>query len=197
VGADRSLRQDESEESLMSKSMITRLFVGSLLALIGSVVLLVVALGMAFAQDIFIMSGPDVVGIRSGPFAWAMIALAGPAVLVILGAALAQFVAWILAVLNAAGLPDKTWLIILLVTGLLSFGLVGMVVYVIAAPDTKPIPPQRPALRPPQSPGPLPPVIGPPVPTAAESRNSERFEAPAGAGGMEALAGTSPTMEQR
>jgi hypothetical protein len=181
----------------MSKVMITRLFVGSLLALIGGVALLVVALGLAFALDIFIMSGPDVVGIRSGPFAWTMIALAGLAVLVIIGAALAQFVAWILAVMNAAGLPDKTWLIVLLATGLLSFGLVGMVVYVIAAPDTQPAPPQRPpAPRLPQSTAPMPAGIGPFVPSVAGSRTGDRFDTPAGAVHTEALAGTSHMTER-
>jgi hypothetical protein len=38
-------------------------------------------------------------------------------------------------VLNTAALPDKTWMIILLVTGLLSFGFLGMIAYVVAGPD--------------------------------------------------------------
>jgi hypothetical protein len=180
----------------MSKATITKLFIGTLLALVGGVALLVVALGLAFAQDIFIMSGPDVVGIRSGPFAWALIALAGLAVLVIVGAAIAQFVAWILAVLNAAGLADKTWLIVLLVTGLLSFGLVGMVVYVIAAPDGQPGPPQRPpAPRPPQSAAPMP-AGGRSPSMAAGPSTSDQFDPLARAGGTEALAGTSPMAER-
>ena len=60
--------------------------------------------------------------------------------LVVIGAAVAQFVAWVGAVLNTAQLPDKTWFVVLLVTGLLSFGFIAMIVYVIAGPDS-----QRPA----------------------------------------------------
>jgi hypothetical protein len=47
---------------------------------------------------------------------------------------LVQFVAWIGAVLDAARLPNPTLLVVLLVTGLLSFGLVGMIVYLVLAP---------------------------------------------------------------
>ena len=50
-------------------------------------------------------------------------------------AAVTQFVAWVGAVINAAQLKDKTWFIILLVTGLLSFGFIAMIIYLIAGPD--------------------------------------------------------------
>ena len=39
------------------------------------------------------------------------------------------------ALLNTAQLEDKTWFIVLLVLGLLSFGLVAMIAYVIGGPD--------------------------------------------------------------
>ena len=65
----------------------------------------------------------------------ALIALAALAVVVMIGAAIAQFVAWLGAVLNTSRLEDKTWFIVLLVTGLLSFGFVAMIVYLIAGPD--------------------------------------------------------------
>jgi hypothetical protein len=64
-----------------------------------------------------------------------MVALAVLAVLVLIGAAIAQFVAWLGAVLNTSRLQDKTWFVILLVTGLLSFGFIAMIVYVVAGPD--------------------------------------------------------------
>ena len=54
--------------------------------------------------------------------------------LVMVGAAIAQFVAWVAAVANTAGLPDNTWFVILLVTGLFSFGFVAMIVYLVAGP---------------------------------------------------------------
>jgi len=131
----------------MSKSTITKTFVGSLVALAAGLVLLVVAGGMAYVNGNFIMDGADVVGVRSAPGGWVLILLAGVGLLAMLGALLAQFVAWIGAVINTAQLPDKAWFIVLLVCGLLSFGFVAMVIYLIAGPDDEPrpmspIPPQ-------------------------------------------------------
>jgi amino acid transporter len=130
----------------VSKRTITRTFVGSLIALAAGLVLLVVAGGVAYAQGSFVMNGPDVVGVRSTPLGWSMVALAGIAALVMLGAMVAQFVAWIGAVINTARLPDKTWFILLLVPGLLSFGFIVMIVYLVAGPaDPQPM---TPAVRP-------------------------------------------------
>ena len=57
------------------------------------------------------------------------------------------FVAWIGALVRTVELTDKTWFVVLLVTGLLGVGLVGMIVYLIAAkePDDGTPQPQRPA----------------------------------------------------
>lgn len=121
----------------MDKRTITRLFVGSLIALAGGLVLGLVAVALAYASGAFEMDGPDVVGVHATPFGWAMLAVGVLAVFVVIGAAIAQFVAWIAAVLNTAQLPDKTWFAVLLVTGLLSFGFIAMVAYVIAGPDSR------------------------------------------------------------
>ena len=94
----------------MRKAMITKAFVGSLVGSAGAVVLFLVAGGLAVWNDSLIMNGPDVVGIRPDPFGWVMIGLAGMAVLVMVGAAVGLFIAWIGAVLNTANLADKTWL---------------------------------------------------------------------------------------
>jgi hypothetical protein len=122
----------------VSKRTVTRTFVGSLVALAAGLVLLVGASSLAYTQGSFIMDGPDVVGVRSTPFGWSMVALAAVAVLTMLGALVAQFVAWIGAVINTARLADKTWFIVLLVLGVLSFGFVAMVIYVAAGPDDPP-----------------------------------------------------------
>jgi hypothetical protein len=135
----------------VDKRLITRLFVGSWVAIAGGVVLLLVAGGLAYANDAFVMDGPDVVGVRSTPWGWVLIALAALGALIVIGAAIVQFVAWIGAVINASQLPDKTWFVVLLVTGLLSFGLIGMIIYLIAAPDSeRPAPPRQ---QPTQFPG--------------------------------------------
>lgn len=119
----------------MSKSTITRTFVASLVALVSGLVLLVVAGGLAYANGNFVMDGPDVVGVRSTPSGWALILLAAVGMFTTIGAVIAQFVAWIAAVVNTARLPDKTWFIVLLVCGLFSFGFVATLVYLIAGPS--------------------------------------------------------------
>jgi hypothetical protein len=124
----------------MHKTLIRRLFVGSLIALAGGLVLLAVAGGLAYANSSLVKSGPDVTGIHATALGWVMIGLAGVAILVLVAAAITQFVAWVGAVINTAQLQDKTWFIVLLVTGLLSFGFIAMVVYLIAGPeDPQPI----------------------------------------------------------
>lgn len=119
----------------MSKSSVTKLFVGSLIAVIGGLVILLAGVWLAFANSTFVMSGPDVTGIESSPFAWSMVGLAIIGMIAMIGGAIGQFVAWIGAVINTAYLEDKTWFVVLLVLGLLSFGFVAMLVYVIAGPD--------------------------------------------------------------
>ncbi len=119
----------------MTKSTVTKIFIGSLFAIAGGVVLLVAGLFLAFVNGTFIMRGPDVVGIHPSAFTWSMAGLAVVGILAVVGGALAQFVAWIGAVLNTSRLEDKTWFIVLLVLGLLSFGFIAMVVYLVAGPD--------------------------------------------------------------
>jgi uncharacterized membrane protein YedE/YeeE len=81
------------------------------------------------------MTGPDVTGVNSTALSWSMVALVVVGALAMLGGAIGQFVAWIGAVLNTSHLEDKTWFILLLVLGLLSFGFIAMLVYVIGGPD--------------------------------------------------------------
>ena len=45
---------------------------------------------------------------------------------------------WVGAVVNTAGLKDKTWFTILLVKGLLSLGFIAMIIYLIAGPGDPP-----------------------------------------------------------
>jgi hypothetical protein len=119
----------------MHKTLIRKLFVGSLIALAGGLVLLAVAGGLAIANSSLVKNGPDVTGIHATALGWVMIGLAGVAILVLVAAAITQFVAWVGAVINTAQLEDKTWFIVLLVTGLLSFGFIAMIVYLIAGPE--------------------------------------------------------------
>lgn len=124
----------------MTKPTVTRVFVGSLLALFGGLILMFAAMWAAYANGALIMNGPDVTGVESTFFGWSMVALAILGCIAVMGGAIGQFVAWIGAVLNTSRLEDKTWFVVLLVLGLLSFGFIAMIAYVIAGPDgTKPV----------------------------------------------------------
>jgi hypothetical protein len=119
----------------MSKQAITRVFVGSLLAIGGGLVLSVLAGILAFAGGSLVYNGPDVVGMQETAFGWAMVTVAALGGLVMVAGAIGQFVAWIGAVLNTARLQDRVWFVVLLILGLFSFGFIAMLAYVIAGPD--------------------------------------------------------------
>lgn len=119
----------------MSKSSVTRLFVGSIVAVLAGLILSFGAVLFAYSSDSLILEGPDVVGIASTGQAWAAVLIVAIAVLGIVAGAVGGLVAWIGALLNTAQLEDKTWFVLLLVLGLFSFGLIAMIAYVIAGPD--------------------------------------------------------------
>jgi hypothetical protein len=131
----------------MTKSTVTRLFVGGIVAVVAGLFLLVASALIALFSGAFVVEGADVVGINATPQAWAFVLLGLIGVLALIGGSIVGLVAWIGALLNTAQLPDKTWFVLLLVLGLLSFGLVAMLAYVIAGPDsTRPVaaPPAQP-----------------------------------------------------
>jgi hypothetical protein len=119
----------------MTKSLVVKLFWGSLIGLVAGFILMGITFALAINNDIFIMSGPDVTGIKSGVLPWILLGLCALAMLLLLFAAVTHFVAWIGAVLNTAQLPDKTWFVVLLVVGLLGLVFIATVAYVIAGPD--------------------------------------------------------------
>jgi hypothetical protein len=119
----------------MTKSSIVKLFWGSLIGLIAALVLTGITFAVAISNEIFVMTGPDVTGIKPGALSWTLLGLVLLAMLILLLAAVAQFVAWIAAVLNTASLPDKTWFVVLLVVGLFGLFFIATVAYVIAGPD--------------------------------------------------------------
>ena len=127
----------------MSKLTVTRLFVSGVVAVIAGVVAAVFFVFWAFASGGFVVSGQDVVGLNGTGFTWTLIGLIVASGFVILGGIIAGVVAWIGALLNTVQLPDKTWFVLLLVLGLLSFGFFAMIAYVIAGPDGTRLEPAR------------------------------------------------------
>ena len=129
----------------MSKPTITRLFLGSIAAVVAGCVLGFIVVIAAYAGGAFVMDGPDVAGIQSTPFAAAMVVLLLASLLALVAGGIAGLVAWIGALLNTAQLDSKAWFLILLGLGVWNFGIVAMLVYVIAGPDGTPVSSQRPA----------------------------------------------------
>ena len=119
----------------MAKSLITRLFVGSIVAVVAGFVLGLLAVIVAYNGGAFVMTGSDVSGIHSTPFAVSMVVLALAGIVAIIGGAITGLVSWIGALINTAGLDDKTWFVLVLVLGLFSMGFIAMIAYVIAGPD--------------------------------------------------------------
>lgn len=119
----------------MSRRTISQIFVWTLVAMIAGLVLLAGALLALVTNDAFIMDGSNVVGFRSGAFGWTGVGVGVAGALLVVGGAIGQFVAWIGALVRTVESPDKTWFVVLLVTGLLGMGLVGMIIYLIAAKE--------------------------------------------------------------
>jgi len=127
----------------MSKSVISKLFVGGIVATVAGILLAAGAFLWALTAGVFVWDGSDIVGVTGTGAVGGLIAAGVIAVLAMAGGAIAGLVAWIGALINTAALDDKMWFVLLLVLGLLSFGLIAMIVYIIAGPDSTTVQPQR------------------------------------------------------
>jgi hypothetical protein len=118
----------------MSKTTITRLFFGAIVALAVGLVVGLVTVVAAIAGGVITIGGPTVVTVDGEVFAgslpWLLIAA-----LLFVGGEIAALASWIGALFNTWQLDDKTWFVALLVLGLFSFGWVAMAAYVFAGPD--------------------------------------------------------------
>jgi hypothetical protein len=119
----------------MSKRTIDRLFAGSLAALLVGVVLVLVTVAAFLCTATWTTSGTQVTQFEVDQgITWTIwFAVAGGIIAAVGG--LGQLVAWIGALVNTARLEDKLWFIVLLVTGIFSFGFIAMLVYVLIGPD--------------------------------------------------------------
>jgi hypothetical protein len=120
---------------MMSKSSITRLFAAAIAAVVLGLTIGIVGVVAALANGAVVIRGSEVVTLNGGPFAWAIAALI-VASLVLAAGTLAAIASWVGALLNTSRLDDKTWFVLLLVTGLVSLGWVAMVAYIFAGPDS-------------------------------------------------------------
>ena len=119
----------------MSKRSVTRLFVGAAVAVVAGVVLGVAALWAALASDAIDLGGSSYIDVNGGSGAWTALGLVILGSLAILGGTVAALVSWLAALINTWQLDDKMWFASLLALGLLGFGVIAMIAYVVVGPD--------------------------------------------------------------
>jgi hypothetical protein len=119
----------------MSKSTVTRLFIGSVLAAGTGTIVAILAVWTAIANDVFVMSGQDIVAIQGSVLSWVLLGLGIVGGLAVAGGLIGGLVSWIGALLNTSQLESKTWFLALLVLGIFNFGFFAMIAYLIVGPD--------------------------------------------------------------
>jgi len=119
----------------MSKTTVTRLFIGSAIAAAAGAIVAIASVWLAIANDVFVMNGPDVVGIQASALAWILLALGIVGGVALAGGLIGGLVSWIGALLNTSQLDSKAWFIALLLLGIFNFGIFAMIAYVVAGPD--------------------------------------------------------------
>ena len=100
----------------MFKATVTRLFIGSLIALAAGATVLILAIALAIANNVFVMDGNDIAAIQGGALATALLGVAFLGALTAAGGVIAGVIAWIGAVLNTWQLESKAWFVALVLT---------------------------------------------------------------------------------
>ena len=119
----------------MPKRTVARLFVGAVVACGVGLILGIASLSAALATDAIDVGGDHVVDVNGGSGAWTALGLVIVGSLAILAGTIAAVISWIGALLNTWQLEDRLWFASLLALGLLGFGVVAMIAYVVAGPD--------------------------------------------------------------
>jgi hypothetical protein len=132
----------------MSKTTVTRLFIGSGIGIIAGAIAAFVAVGLALANNVFVTAGVDVVGVRGSALAWSLLGLGIAGGLAIVAGLISGLVSWIGALLNTWQLESKTWFAVLLLLGIFNFGFFAMIAYLIAGPNGIDTTASRPAQAP-------------------------------------------------
>ena len=119
----------------MSRATVTRLFIGGGLAVIAGAIGAVASVWIAIANDVFVMNGPDIVGVRGSNLAWLLLAIGMVGGLAIVGGLVTGLVAWLGALLNTWRSESKAWFGVLLLLGIFNLGFFAMIAYLVAGPD--------------------------------------------------------------
>ena len=129
----------------MTKSTVTKLFIGGGFAIISGAILAIAGVWIAIASDVFVMKGSDIAAIRGSALAWSVLGVALVGMLAIAAGTIAGLASWIGALIVTSKLDRKAWFVGLFVLGILSFGFFGMMAYIVAGPDSRSGPAKRPS----------------------------------------------------
>jgi hypothetical protein len=127
----------------MSKATVTRLFIGSGIAIVSGAIVAIAAVWLAIANNVFVMAGPDITGISGGALAWSLLALGILGGLTVAGGFIGGLVSWIGALLNTWQLESRTWFAVLLLLGIFNLGFFAMIAYLLVGPDGRAAAPSR------------------------------------------------------
>jgi hypothetical protein len=119
----------------MSKATVTKLFIGSAITIAAGTILAIASVWVAIANDVFVMNGPDVVGVQGSGLAWLLLGFGAVGAVAFTGGLIGGLVSWIGALLNTSQLESKAWFVALLLLGIFNFGIFAMIAYVIVGPD--------------------------------------------------------------
>ncbi len=118
----------------MSKRAITRLFEIAVAFVVAGCVSGTAVAIWAIANGAIALGGSSFVTFNPATIAGAITGLVVASLLGAIGT-IAAIASWVGALGNTARLENKTWFTTLLVSGLVSFGWVAMIAYVIRGPD--------------------------------------------------------------
>jgi hypothetical protein len=119
----------------MSKSTVTKLFIGSGISIVAGAILAIGAVWLAIANNVFVTSGSDVVGLRGSALAWSLLGIGLVGGVAVAGGFIGGLASWIGALLNTWRLPSRTWFAVVLLLGIFNLGFFAMIAYLIAGPD--------------------------------------------------------------
>lgn len=161
-----SVRPHIGRQDTMTKATITKTWIIGLIVLAAGIVVTGVSVGLmlAFSGEFTPAAsgnGYDFTPTLDG-FFWSTVAFIVVGSFIILSGAIVQLVAWVEALLLTYRIPEKTWFVVLLAAGLLSFGFApigfaAMIAYIVAGPDESatmprlPVPPQPVTEAPPKT----------------------------------------------
>ncbi len=119
----------------MSKATVTKLFIGSAITVGAGAIIAIASVWLAIANDVFVMNGPDIVGVQGSGLAWLLLGFGVVGGVAFTGGLIGGLVSWIGALLSTSQLETRTWFVGLLLLGIFNLGIIAMIAYVFAGPD--------------------------------------------------------------